>query len=198
MSTEGTEITDRLEDVDLRAYAVKTVEWVHNHPRKAATLGLGGLLLLNPATALAVVMTVFGFEVRKTIAGSLAANIRKEVTPALRDAFLDFTQSNGTGNESISIEHSAIPTESQGAHTSKTSPFSDPGGWVKKETKARSTVHEDVHRMMSKGEDEESRANEKKVMKDGETCRKILAIGSESASHDKEEGGSIRHGRPKL
>ena len=68
-STEERKINDRPENADLGAYAREITEWVYRNPRRAATIGLGGLALLNPTTALAVVMTMVGLEVRNTIAG---------------------------------------------------------------------------------------------------------------------------------
>ena len=131
-----------------------------------------------------------------THVGSLAASIRKQITPALRDSFLDFAQSAGTSNDGMPIEAGAMPPESQEALASKLNTFSDPEGYVENEAKAETTVKEDVHRAISKGEDDESEAKDKEVIKDGKARGRVVATGSESASN--EEGSSDRHGRPKL
>ncbi|KAL8957286.1 MAG: hypothetical protein Q9183_006100, partial [Haloplaca sp. 2 TL-2023] len=146
-STEDIKFADKPENLDFHGYAKKITDWVYSHPREAATMGLGGLLLLNP--------------------GSLAATIRKEITPALRNSFLDFAQGAGKSNEGTPIEHGAMATGSQEAIASKLGAFSDPEGSVENEAKTETAVWEDVHRAISKGEDDESKAKGKKVIKDG-------------------------------
>ncbi|KAL8965791.1 MAG: hypothetical protein Q9183_003682 [Haloplaca sp. 2 TL-2023] len=197
ISSEERKNNNRPENLDLVAYAREITEWVYKNPRRASTIGLGGLALLNPATAMAVVMTMLGLEVRNTIAGSLAATIRKEITPALRNSFFDFAQGAGKSNEGMPIEHGAMATESQEAIASKLGAFSDPKGSVKNEAKAETAVREDVHGAISKGKDDESKAKDKKVIKDGKVGVKVTDQGSESASNN-EERSSNRHGRPKL